>query len=507
MTTIVFNVNFAGGTLIFETEPIEQLNSSFFETPETYTIANGQHEFTEHLLDDAYNCFSFGNGAESYKIRDSLNGKSFSIDSNPTDINKEGYKQLHRFADITYSEIYNSNTNVNRLNEFNLSLANYKDDIEKAWGDIFVMKGFDTNIELIQEDQYSVVYYGKDLLFNADGTTNLAGIPQVLGQQKALDGEFGCQNSESFDFYGFNRYFVDVKRGSVLKKSNNGLFEISGQGMRSYFKTLFRDNTIDYIIGQYDQFYDVFMLNIKYNGDQYLTWIYSDTNNGWLGTQTFNPEDMIRLNGDFYTFKNGEIYLHNQEVNGVTPNYNIFYGVSYPSEASFNFSQDANTRKNFKTIELDGSDAWNVALETNYDRGNINISDFELKEGIFYGYIRYDNGVVDTSLLSFQGIGNCQIIGLTLNFSFNIDPIISVGDLVLNQNLQVVGTILSKTANSLTLDAVNNLVDGDFVLDSKPNSVQQQNLLGYYMKVTISLEKNQRTELFSVSSEISKSFM
>jgi len=124
MTTIVFNVNFAGGTLVFETEPIEQLNSSFFETPETFTITDGQHEFTEHLLDEAYNCFSFGNGVESYKIKDALNGKSFSIDSNPTDINKEGYKQLHRFADITYSEIYNSNTNVNRLNEFNLSLAN-----------------------------------------------------------------------------------------------------------------------------------------------------------------------------------------------------------------------------------------------------------------------------------------------------------------------------------------------------------------------------------------------
>jgi hypothetical protein len=109
--------------------------------------------------------------------------------------------------------------------------------------------------------------------------------------------------------------------------------------------------------------------------------------------------------------------------------------------------------------------------------------------------------------LSYQGIGNCTISGLTLNFGFNLDPIISVGDLVLNQNLQVVGTILSKTANSLIMNTVNNIVSGDFVLSSKPKSVQQQNLLGYYMKTTISLEKNERTELFSVSSEVSKSFM
>jgi len=277
--------------------------------------------------------------------------------------------------------------------------------------------------------------------------------------------------------------------------------------MRSYFKTLFRDNTINSIIGQYDQFNDVFMLNIKYNDNQYLTWIYSDKNNGWLGTQTFNPEDMIRLKGDFYTFKNGEVYLHNQEVNGVTPNYNIFYGVSYPSEASFNFSQNPEIRKNYKTIELDGTDAWAVALQTNLDSGYINIADFEKKEGIYYGYVRYDNGVVDTALLSFQGIGTCQINGLTLDFDFNLDPIISVGDLILNSNLQVIGTILSKTANSLIMNTVNNIVDGDFVLSSKPNSVQQQSILGYYCKVTITLEKNERTELFSVSSEISKSFM
>jgi len=139
------------------------------------------------------------------------------------------------------------------------------------------------------------------------------------------------------------------------------------------------------------------MLNIKYNGNQYLTWLYSDQNNGWLGTQTFNPEDMIRLNGDFYTFKNGEIYLHNQEVDGVTPNYNIFYGESFESEASFNFSQNPEIRKNYKTIELDGTDAWAVALQTNLDSGYINIADFEKKEGIYYGYVRYDNGVIDTA--------------------------------------------------------------------------------------------------------------
>lgn len=508
ITTVEFNVNFAGGTLVFETEPIEQLESPFFETPETFTITAGAHEFTDHLLDDAFNCFSFGNGVESYKVRDSITGKSFSIDSNPSDINKEGYRQLNRFADVTYSEIYNSNTNVNRLNEFNLSLANYKDDIEKIYGAIFKIKGKDTNLDVFQEDKVSIVYYGKDLLFNADGTTNLAGIPQVLGQQKTYPSENGIsQHPQSYDDYATNDYFTDVKRGVVIKKNDsNGLFEISSQGMRSYFKELFRDNTITHIRGQYDQYYDIYILNIQMNENDFVTWIYSDKDNGWLSTQTFNPEEMIRVNGNLYSFKNGEVYIHNQEVDGATPNYNKFYGEDFDSEASFNYSQEPSIRKNYKTIEIEGTIPVQIGLTTDLDQGYVNLADFEKKEGVWYAYTRYENGVVNTELLSYQGIGEATITGLTLNFSFEIDPIISVGDVILNETLQIVGTIVSKTANSLTLNAVANIVSGDFVLASKPKSVQQQGLTGYYMKVDMSFSSNQRQEIYAVNSEIFKSF-
>ena len=509
ITTVQFDVNFSGGTLIFETSPIENLETPFFETPETFTIVDGQHEFTEHILEEAFNCFCFGNGAESFKIQDNLTGSSFSIDSNPTAINKEGYRQLNRFKDITYSEVYNSNTNSNGLNEFNLSLANYKEDIEGIYGPIYKIKGKDTNIEVYQEDKVSLVYYGKDLLYNADGTTNLAGIPEVLGQQKTYPSENGIsQHPDSYDEYATNDYITDVKRGVVLKKNeSNGLFEISSQGMNSYFKNLFRNNKINHINCKYDQHYNVAIFNIQYNDTEYVTWLYSDKNDGWLTTENFNPEDMIRVNGNFFSFKNGEVYIHNQEFDELgNPNYNKFYGESFESEASFNFSQDHNTRKTYRNIELDGTIPADITVETNYDKGLVSSSDFEKKEGVFYGYIRYDNGVVDTSLLSYQGVGNATISGLTLEFGFELDSIISVGDLILNTDLQIVGTILSKTDNSLTLDTINNINSGEFVMASKPKSAQQQGLLGYYAKVTMKFDSNEKQEFFSVNSEVSKSF-
>lgn len=507
ITDIDFDINFSGGTLVFETEPIIQLNSSFFETPETYTITNGQHEFTDHVLNDAFNCFAFGNGVESYKIQDSIVGNTFSVDSNPNGINQEGYRQTRRYKDITWSEVFNTETNVNRLNEFNLSLANYKTDMEASYGSIYKMRAKDTNLEVCQEDRDSLVFYGKDLLFNADGSTNLTGVPQVLGQQKVYDGEYGIStHADSYDYYENTSYHTDFKRGVVVKKGGNGLFEISSLGMRTYFKKLFRDNTITEIIGKYDQFYDYYILNIKYidknSQSKYVTWVFSDKINGWLTRQTFNPEDMCRVNSQFISFKNGEIWLHNQDTI-----FNTFYGEENPTTFKFNYSQEPSTRKVYKALSIEGTTNLQIACETDLVKGYVNNSDFEKKEGVYWAYIRGLNGQLDTSQLNYQGIGNCTVNGLVLGFDFELESIISVGDVVLNDNLQIVGTIVSKTANSLTLDAVNNVASGDYVLSVKPESVQSQGVVGYHLLIDASFASNSQQEIYSINSEAVKSYM
>jgi hypothetical protein len=488
---------------VFETIPLDIDEGIYYETPETYTITGGVHQYTDHILTKTFNCYAQGNGIESNKIRDAYNEKSLAIDFCPTAVSSDEYKQTRRFADITYSGVYNSNTNVNGLNSFNLYLANFKEDIDKSYGNIVKIKGTDSNLEVYQEDKCSKVYYGKDVLYNADGSSNLTKIESVLGQQEMYGGEYGISyHAESFDEYAFNTYLTDTKRGIVLKKSNNGLFEISSQGMNSYFKKLFRDNVIDNIIGEYDQHHDVFVLNIKMNGDadDYVTWIYSDKDNGWLGRIKFNPEDMVRVNGKFLSFKNGEIWQHNESVR------NTFYGVETPSTFVINFPQEPSTRKNYKTLEIEGTDAWDLTINTDLDLGYVNAVDFNKEEGVFKAHTRLSNAVVDTSLLSIQGIGNCAVTGLVLSFAFELSSDISVGDDVRNLSNLLVGTIVSKTANSLTLNAVANIVSGDYVMLSKPQSVNINSLLGYHLQVSGTLSKNTKTELFAINAEISKSF-
>ena len=69
---------------------------------------------------ELYNCFSFGNGVESFKINDGFATPGFRIGARTTAVSLEDYKEVNRYFDITYSGVYNQQTNINKLNEFNL---------------------------------------------------------------------------------------------------------------------------------------------------------------------------------------------------------------------------------------------------------------------------------------------------------------------------------------------------------------------------------------------------
>ena len=212
---------------------------------------------------------------------------------------------------------------------------------------------------------------------------------------------------------------------------------------------------------------------------------------------------MIRINNDFITIKDGEVYKHNSEKDGVLDNYNTFYGVQYPSKFSFVVNDEPSIQKIYKAMSMESTDAWDIILETNLNKGFINKEDFEKEEGVFYSYIRNQNLTIDTALIGSNiGIGNCEIVGLNLVFSFNLEDNVSIGDVILNSNLQEVGIIQNKTKNSVTLNIINNLSNGDYVLCSKPQSIEGNNLLGHSMLVTCTLSTNKKSEVFSVGAEI-----
>ena len=519
---IVFDIKFSSGTLIFENYKPENLNAPYYESVETYAVVNGQHfsgsvsQPNVHILNKTFNCFTFGNGCESNAIKDSFNGKRFYLNSNPTNITEDQYRQIHRYADLTYSGVYQEGTNINRLNRFNLSLANYKDDLEKKYGSIIRLDSDDTDLLVIQEDKWSKVLYGKDLLYNADATTNLSRIEDVLGQQVMYGGEYGISSfADSYNEYATNSFSTDVKRGVVLRyNESNGLSEISALGMKEYFKTLFRDNQILNTIGGYDPFYDLYVLNIKYKIPgkdytllpvkyDYVTWTFSSDAQGFLGKQSFDPDSMLKVNNEFLSFKGADVYKHN-----IGP-YNTFYGALNPCYFEFNFNEEPSTRKIFKNISIEGNSPFSTTLRTDMQNGIILASDYKNKEGVQYAYVR-GNDSLDFSTISVFGLGEVQSIVGSDYYLSEVPSALSVGDNIHIANGAQFGTVTAIGENFVTISVLPSLpfvvTPGTFLLGAKSSAMETSGIRGYYMNAKLELTTNQYVEVFAVNSEVAKSF-
>ena len=263
---------------IFETLPIDALPDVFFENNLSFAInpTTGEHDGNVQNQDfvlgqDAvidtgfFNCFSFGNGVESYKVRDSIIGREFNLGERVTSVSAQDYKEAHRFSDITYSGIYNPESNLNKLNEFNLGLLNYK-YLESSFGYIYVLDGRETDVLCLQEDKISYVLAGKNLLSDAAAGRALTTVPEVLGTQIARTEKYGIShNPESYVQWGADRYFTDTKRGAVIyiqgdSMQSDQLRVISEFGMRTWFRDEFINAQTTQKLGGFDPYMNEYVL-------------------------------------------------------------------------------------------------------------------------------------------------------------------------------------------------------------------------------------------------------
>ena len=281
---LFIEVTRAETSVVFETIPKDALPDIWYENDLSFSIdSQGQHSGNvqnqvinfqnspvtgtqDAIIDTGFsNCISFGNGIESYKIRDSINGKVFNFGNRVTSTSAKIYKEAHRFSDLTYSGIFNDESNVNKLNEFNLGLLNFK-PLEDLYGPIEKLHARRTDILTLQEDKISYVLQGKDILTDAGGGGALTSVPTVLGQQIARDEEFGISNNpESFAVYGADKFFTDSKRGAVIKLQggdigNESLSVISEFGMRSWFRDFFINTIGNQKLGGFDPYMNEYVL-------------------------------------------------------------------------------------------------------------------------------------------------------------------------------------------------------------------------------------------------------
>ena len=279
--TLQITVQRAVSLMVFETEAEDADGEIYYEGSDNFTIVNGLHSgnisnqtsTTPAVVDlNFFNCFTFGNGVESYKINDSLVGSPFYLGSRVTAVSQEDFKKADRYAGLTYSGIYNSETNLNKLNEFNLALSNWK-DCEKSFGPINKLFARKTDLLVLQEDKVSYVLAGKNLLSDAAAGGAIASIPEVLGTQMARVEDYGISNNpESFASRGSEVFFTDAKRNAVLNlKGSSGanaqsyageeLSVISNIGLKNWFRDEFKSTFNNQKVGGFDPYMNEYVLS------------------------------------------------------------------------------------------------------------------------------------------------------------------------------------------------------------------------------------------------------
>ena len=385
---------------------------------------------------DWHNCYSFGNGVESNRIRDNFNQPFISNGAKVSAVLDEPYKEEYRKHGLIYSGIYNSTSGVNNLNQF-IAAEKITKDINPIYGSIQKLySGWGQGGDLIAlcEDRVLKILANKDALYNADGNTNVTSTNNVLGQAIPYSGEYGIsKNPESFASEAYRIYFTDKVRGTVMRLSMDGLTPISNHGMKDWFRDHLKLG--DKLIGSYDDKKDEYNITIK--GDTIAkTVTFKEDVKGWVSFKSFTPENAISCANEYYTFKDGNIWKHHDEF----VNRNTFYDQDLvPSTLEVVFNEVPGSVKSFKTVNYEGSQAkvtskdendvtlmdgeyfnladvegWHVTnVITNLEQGGI--TEFINKEGKWFGYVIGNDVVIsevgnasgnyDTEDSSIQGIG------------------------------------------------------------------------------------------------------
>lgn len=485
---------------IFETEPKESADLNiYYEACDAQPIADLRNIITLPY----FNCYSFGNGAESDRIRDDYNAKTISKGVKASSTLDEPYAEERRDTGLIYSGIYNSISGVNNLNQFIAGLGITK-DLEPIYGSIQKLYARDTSLVAFCEDKVFRILADKDALYNADGNVNLVSTNRVLGEAATFAGEFGIsKNPESFAQYGFRVYFADKARGAVLRLSNDGLTEISEKGMTDFFVDAFAVNATP-VIGSFDESTSAY--NIKLNNESVS---YKERVDGWPTRLSFDPEFAVSLNNEYYTFKNGEIWEHSNETR------NNFYGSQESSQVTVVFNDAPSSIKNFKTLSYEGTERWTAAIAT--DKQNGTISTWRDNEGIYHNFIKGENlslavvnGQLNSKDFSVQGIGEitAHIPGVpyTIEVGGNINTSLSINDtLYIKRGTAVLaaGPVTNIVSNrvAFTDSGVAPQV-GEYAFFLKSNAINTSGLLGYYANVTFTNADTDFAELFAINSEV-----
>ena len=304
------------------------------------------------------------------------------------------------------------NSNINEVSRF--APLNF-DEIDLTKGDIEVLSAENRILNVLQKRGCG--WYGiySKILQDNTGANVIATTDAILTKNNIqyLAGTFGIGNQKgSFAKTKLGYFFTDPVRGYQIRRSVDGLTPISELYYGQYFiRPIITKYNNDYIkpngavakmLGYYDYFEEQYVLicpSGTLDGETIPNnnFSFNEMRNAYCAFYDFNPEWIICAQDTTFSWKNGQVYIHNNETN-----YGEFYGVqTYPSVKLVFNSKEA-LKRVFDAIAYQSNQIWEAPLKGDINTSMINpqtgmrqesslISrDFDIQENVRYAALLRD---------------------------------------------------------------------------------------------------------------------
>lgn len=324
------------------------------------------------------------------------------------------YRRIARTTTCYFTEKFIPETNINGLSTvYDTSFQSYDPrfrSIQRVYYENHrLIVFFELKVGKIPVEQ--IVY--NDLQLNdAVGASTVVLSPNIVYDV----GEYGIgKNPESFAVYAQSKYFIDIRRGALLRLSNDGITCISDEAnMHNYFTDKCREMLQEphgnsKIYGVYDTKFSEYI--ISFEGFRKLdatvvsgeTLAFNEQTNLFSSFYSYLPDFMCGADNDIITFKNGQLYTHN-----TNSTYCNFYGAQYQSELWRVGNMNPSSVKVLQAIGEEAVSAWELYSITTPEgqESNLIVSDFSLIEGQQFASVLRDVNtpdIVSPALPIFEG--------------------------------------------------------------------------------------------------------
>jgi len=299
------------------------------------------------------------------------------------DVNNEYIDSRSKYDNtLLYSRKFFQDTKVNGLSTFDFKS---KKEISDFYGNIIGLEELGDVLVIICEEKVLTAYVGATEYKDASGQTQVMKSDDPIGYVRPHAEKYGTFMKESIINTGKYVYFFDLFNGCVVRKAYNGLYPISGvvnmEGgaynykMYHYFKQL-SGSLIDSLYDEgsalyetvkcymgYDPYYEniyiTFLDNVNSNNN--IAWVFHEPSNRWVCRTTSYESGTSARNYMFTKHKLFQFFYDRiYELNNDDADRLEIFGVGQDAYVQFSTHELPNIVKLFNSMGIHADSQWTV---------------------------------------------------------------------------------------------------------------------------------------------------